>query len=103
MGGAVPLTVREVDGVYVVSGELDLGSAEEFRREVAPALDDAGEVVLDLADLTFIDSFGLRTIALLARMVGDRGVVLRSPRGEVVRVIELTGIGSVPGIRVERA
>jgi anti-anti-sigma factor len=70
---------------------------------VAPALDVAGEVILDLAGLTFIDSFGMRTIALLAQMVGDRGLVLRSPRREVVRVLELTDIGSVPGIRVERA
>lgn len=97
----MPITVQEAAGVFVVSGELDLGSAEEFHHQVAGALDEEGEVVLDLGGLTFIDSFGLRTIALLARMIDGRGVVLRSPRAEVLRVLELIDIESIPGIRVE--
>jgi len=84
-------------GVYLVSGELDLGSAEQFRHSMEPALDAAGEVVIDLAEVTFIDSFGLRSIALLARMVGQRGVVLRYPQDPFLRVLELIDLEESPG------
>ena len=94
--------VRESDGVYFIGGELDVSSAEQFRRDLEPALDGESELVLDLTELTFVDSFGLRTIGLLARMVGDRGLVLRNPRDEVLRVLDLLDIEDVPGIRVER-
>jgi anti-anti-sigma regulatory factor len=52
--------------------------------------------------VTFIDSFGLRSIALLARMVAERGVVLRYPQDPVLRVLELNDIEEIPGIRIER-
>ena len=52
--------------------------------------------------MTFIDSMGLRQIALLARMTGERGVVLRYPQDRVLRVLELIDIEEVPGIRIER-
>lgn len=96
------IEVRGSGGVYFVEGELDVSTAERFRHDLEPALDAEGELVLDLTELTFVDSFGLRTIALLARMVGDRGVVLRYPRDEVLRVLDLLDIEDVPGIRVER-
>jgi anti-anti-sigma factor len=65
------IKVRQDRGVYFVSGDLDLGSAEQFRHGMEPALDSRGEVVLDLSEVAFMDSFGLRSVALLARMVGD--------------------------------
>jgi anti-anti-sigma factor len=74
------IKVRQDRGVYFVSGDLDLGSAEQFRHGMEPALDSRGEVVIDLSEVTFMDSFGLRSVALLARMVGDRGVLLRYPQ-----------------------
>jgi ABC-type transporter Mla MlaB component len=89
-------------GVYLVSGELDLGSAEQFRHSMEPALDAAGEVVIDLAEVTFIDSFGLRSIALLARMVGQRGVVLRYPQDPVFARPGADRSRGVPGIRIAR-
>jgi anti-anti-sigma factor len=96
------IEVRESRGVYLISGELDLVSAEQFRHMMEPALDATGEIVLDLADVTFIDSIGLRSITLLAKMIGERGIVLRYPRDPVLRVLELIDIEEIPGIRIER-
>jgi anti-anti-sigma factor len=96
------IKVRQDRGVYIVSGDLDLGSAEQFRHGMEPALDSRGEVVIDLSEVTFMDSFGLRSVALLARMVGDRGVLLRYPQDPVLRVLELLDIEAIHGIRIER-
>jgi anti-anti-sigma factor len=96
------IKVRRDRGVFFVSGDFDIGSAEQFRHGMEPALDSTGEVVIDLSEVTFMDSFGIRSVALLARMVGDRGVVLRYPQDPVLRVLELLDIEAVPGIRIER-
>jgi anti-anti-sigma factor len=51
--------------VFLVSGELDL-SAADFERAVESCIDGRGVVVLDLADVMFVDSTGLRSILRLA-------------------------------------
>jgi anti-anti-sigma factor len=77
----------------VLSGELDLASAEELDanlkrvEESEPAL-----LVLDLRELEFMDSTGLRTVIAAdarARERGGRLVVVRAPE-EVDRVFKLT-------------
>lgn len=77
-----------------LSGELDLANAGAVERELQAALaDGSGRVVLDLGDLTFIDSTG---IALLVTAAGENGEgrvrFLRSRALGVNRVLELTGV-----------
>ncbi len=64
-------------------GELDLGSAPDVERELA-TLERKGPpvVVLDLRELTFIDSTGLRSVLSAdarARRDGRRLVVIPGP------------------------
>ena len=96
------IKVRHDRGVYFVSGDLDIGSAEQFLHGMEPSLDSREEVLIDVSEVTLMDSFGLRSVALLARMVGDRGVLLRYPQDPVLKVMELLDIGAIPGIRIER-
>ena len=97
-----PSRCDRTGGVYFVSGDLDIGSAEQFLHGMEPALDSRGEVLIDVSEVTFMDSFGLRSVALLANMVGDPGVLLRYPQDAVLRVFELLDIEAIPGIRIER-
>src|SRR5262245_11717202 len=93
--------MHESRGVFYLSGELDLGSAEEFRLAVGSGLEGRGELVLDLADLTFIDSMGVRALAVLARRAGG-GLVLRYSQDAVWRVLELLQFDGIPGARILR-
>lgn len=67
------------------------------------AVDPTRVVVLDISDLVFIDSAGLRAIVRLSEDVCPFGLVLRSPRDNVLWVLEMLGIDKIAGIRVERA
>ena len=96
------IKVRQDRGVYFVSGALDIGSTEQFLHGMEPALDSREEVLIDVFEVTLMDSFGLRSVALLARMVGDRGVLLRHPQDPVLKVLELLDIEAIPGLRIER-
>jgi anti-sigma B factor antagonist len=83
------------DELWVVpGGELDIESADVLRRVLGEYIE-AGfpRLVLDLRDLTFIDSTGLRTIIEAGRSAGARGIdfaVSPGPPG-VQRIFEVTG------------
>jgi anti-sigma B factor antagonist len=79
----------------VLSGELDMLVAPELEAAVRRLCDDgAGELVLDLRELTFMDSTGLRgTLAAyeFCRQSGYSFAVIPGPR-QVQTVFELTGL-----------
>ena len=79
-----------------------LADADDFREFAASALDGAREVVFDLADLTFLDSTGIKARARLAESACPHGLVLRSPLDNVWRVLDIVRIEDIAGIRVER-
>jgi len=77
----------------VVSGELDLSSAEELEAQLRQLESSEPELlVLDLRELEFMDSTGLRVVIAADARARDRGarlVVVRAPE-EVDRVFRLT-------------
>lgn len=90
----VEATEREGGGVTLaLSGELDLSTIEHLEQAVAARVDGKPElVVLDLRNLVFLDSTGLRLVLRLQaslRDVGGRLVLVKGPR-RVHRVFELT-------------
>jgi anti-anti-sigma factor len=79
-----------------VRGEVDLATAPHLEAVVRTTLEQAPDgVVLDLAQLTFIDSSGLRALVALAKDADSRGtsLALRNLPRHAQRVLELTGLG----------
>ena len=90
----------EAGHVIRVRGELDLASAPHLTTLLSTT---AGKstvpVVLDLAEVTFIDSSALRALVLAGRELADSGRTLQiGPRSEMVaRVLEMTHLDRQPG------
>jgi anti-anti-sigma factor len=82
-----------------VAGELDLATADEFSRAVRSGLA-WGPVLIDLREVTFMDSSGARALNTALRESAGRGRELRLRGGlppSVVQVLELTGmLGLLP-------
>ena len=75
----------------VLAGEIDSYTAPELADLLLKRLDiDA----IDLRDVTFIDSSGLRVIveAHQRRLEEERVLVLRSPSPAVQRLLEISGV-----------
>jgi anti-sigma B factor antagonist len=83
---------RRAGDVIVVApaGEIDLATVDVVEAEVEAALADAPALVLDLREVTFIDSAGLRLVLETSRKAA-RFSVVRGP-GEVQRVFDLVGL-----------
>ncbi len=80
------------DGELVVRGDIDIAGG--------PILDAAivereahGAIVIDVAEVSFIDSSGLRSLLGASRRARERGqvVTLRHVGAEVARLFEITG------------
>lgn len=89
---AVTGEARESALLVKLSGELDLAGATVMRQLTAwvDAQPDPSPLVLDLSELGFVDSSGLRM--LLETTVGERPVALLAPSAPVARLLELTGL-----------
>jgi anti-sigma B factor antagonist len=78
-------------------GELDIAVADEVEERFRRLRDDARDVRLNLSQLEFIDSSGVRAIVLGLRHARQGGHVLEVDRGispTVERMIEIMGIAS---------
>ena len=85
----------EPDGVIRLRGDLDLATADRAETALAEAVRQGGEIHLDVRELRFLDSSGLRAILSAGqRLDGTGRLILHGPVGEPKRVLEL----SLPGL-----
>ena len=97
---AQPFDMRtDPEGVVWLSGEVDLAVVPRLLA-AADDLHGRHELVIDLSEVTFIDSSGIRAIVQLSRKVWCP-TVLRNPSRPVQRVLELVGLDGHGGIRIE--
>lgn len=87
-----------VTAVAHLSGSVDLYTVDQARAELTRALADAEEcVIVDLADVTYLDSIGVGALLDAAREARELGTrfVLRQPPDRVRRVLELLGLTEI--------
>jgi stage II sporulation protein AA (anti-sigma F factor antagonist) len=86
---------------FRLRGALDLFGAKAFKELIEPELH--GELVLDLAEVEFIDETGLAAVirALLHLREHGGSLVIRNPSAPVRRVLEVTGVSGMPGLHLE--
>ena len=80
------------------TGELDIATTPALEQAIADATGEPGAaLVLDLRELTFMDSTGLRTLAQTNARAEDEGFTLSIVRGprQIERVLEISGLGAL--------
>ena len=104
-----PSTVSDTPEVPVVAphGEIDLARSRELGSQLGELAGEPGvAAVLDLSDVSFLDSVGLGVILKAAgrfRRQAKRLVIVVPP-GPVLRLLELSGVGkglAIAGTRDE--
>ena len=83
--------------VVMVRGELDIASTCSLTTQLRDAAGHGRDVVVDLSQVTFIDSTALRTLIAAHRVLEDAGhrLVLADPSAVVTRVLTLSGLVSL--------
>jgi anti-anti-sigma factor len=91
------ITLSHAEGARVLRlrGEFDMAGVALFERELLRGSQrDEATLVLDLRELTFIDSSGLRAVLMAdhrARADGRRCLVVKGPT-RIKRVLDVSGV-----------
>lgn len=74
-----------------VEGEIDLATIDELRAAISSA---RGDVTLDLADVSFLDSSALALLVEQNHAISERGnrFVISDPHPVVSRLLQLAGL-----------
>jgi anti-sigma B factor antagonist len=83
------------DATVVVRGDLDMVTAPHLSERAAEAA--SKNLVIDLSQVTFMDSTGLRALWTLRQNVTANGgrAMLRAPSSSVMRVLRTTKLDKV--------
>src|SRR5262245_29993085 len=88
------------DVVLDLDGEFDMNEVEAFRYRIEGVLASFdGEVILDFADVTFIDSSAIQALLNARKRLADKGRELRLQHftGSVARILDLAGLADLLG------
>lgn len=86
-------------------GELDHHEARKAMQSIAEALDAAmpREVILDMSQLSFMDSSGIALVLKIKRLLSitDGRMLISSPQAQPLKVLEAAGIERIIPIKTE--
>jgi anti-sigma B factor antagonist len=101
------LSTREDGGHLVVTlrGELDVVDATSVAAALAAAAARNPWIIIDLAELEFIDCSGLHVLARAREQARQAGgdLLLAAPRRQVWRILALTGLADVFSVHTSLA
>lgn len=98
-----PFAIREasehgVASIYL-SGEIDLAARPSLRAAISDQLHHEAvvRVIVDLSDVTFLDSSGIGALIGCRRMADESGKPMHvlGAQGRVKAVLDLTGVSSL--------
>ncbi|MGH2724359.1 MAG: STAS domain-containing protein [Actinomycetota bacterium] len=108
MSTLATVAITEREGVVIarVRGEIDMSNAEALERKMGEAVPNtAVGMVVDLSDVTYLDSAGIRLVIALGqrlRLRRQRVALVVTAQGPIRRVLELTDIARLvpvsPGV-----
>jgi anti-anti-sigma factor len=89
------LVITDVDPNGVaLRGEIDAHSAPVVADRFTTLPTGADDIVIDMAEVSFMDSSGLRVLLDLHQRAGEAGrrLVLRTPSQSVTKLLEVSGL-----------
>jgi len=92
-------------GTWVLraSGEIDVATSPELRRALHHLVDRHGSIVVDLRDVSFIDSSGLGVLVGTLKRLRERDpqgtLVLEGLQDPVRKVFDITGLTDLFAVR----
>jgi anti-anti-sigma factor len=89
-------------GSFRLVGELDIANAEAVQARLEEELERSGALTLDTADLTFMDSQGLRMLIQLGELAQKQAstVTVLNCSDQVRRLLQVAVPQGIPGVDV---
>ncbi|MCR4805153.1 MAG: STAS domain-containing protein [Clostridia bacterium] len=92
-------TMKDGQIILALGGRLDTITAPDLEQAVKALPEDAQSLVLDMENLEYISSAGLRVLLTAHKRMGGReGMKVRNVNETIMEVFELTGFSDVLAI-----
>ena len=97
----IKLVKRGTEGELILSGRLDSTNAEDVTKVFEQVADRFQDVALNLRDLTYISSAGLRSLKILYMKMRNKGgkLTVTNLAPYVAEVLEMTGFSEMLNIK----
>lgn len=92
--------IQNESTIIHVYGKIDATNASQFETEVFSAIEGQQVVVLDLEEMNYISSAGLRVLLKIKKAVKDFSIINVS--SEVFEILEMTGFSEMMTVRRKR-
>ena len=88
--------LNEKELVITLKGRLDTMTAPELEAELKTSLDGVEKLVIDMAELEYISSAGLRVLLSAQKTMNRQGeMVVRNANDQIKEVFDLTGFNEL--------
>ena len=93
-------TIENGKLILALDGKLSVSTAPQLQEALLPAFDEAKDIVLDCAKLTYVSSAGLRVLLIghEAAQAKDAKMTLSGVSEKVMETLEMTGFTNVLAI-----
>ena len=89
-------TVENGGAVFALGGRLDTTTAPELESALRDTLTGVGELTLDLKELEYISSAGLRVLLSAQKvMAGQGGMKIVHANETIMEIFEITGFSDI--------
>lgn len=89
-------TINNDKAAFTLAGRLDTTTAPELEQELKAALDGISELTIDMKDLDYISSAGLRVLLSAQKVMNRQGkMTICNPNDVVMEIFEVTGFSDI--------
>lgn len=89
-------TLNEKELILAIEGRLDTITAPELENELKTCLDGVDHLIVDLVNLEYISSAGLRVVLATQKTMNQRGgMVIKNVNESVMEVFDITGMADL--------
>ena len=88
--------IENGNALFSLSGRLDTTTAPELEQEIKSALDGVSELVMDMKELDYISSAGLRVLLSAQKIMNKQGsMTIRGANDTIMEIFEVTGFSDI--------
>lgn len=81
--------------MVTLEGKLDTTTAPDFESAITPELKDGLTVIVDMKNLSYISSAGLRVLIVAKKGIGNGSLKVRNVSADIQDVLEITGFSTL--------
>ena len=89
-------TIENGKAVFALEGRLDSMTSADLEKDLTAVLPDLSELTLDLEELDYISSAGLRVFLLAQKTMNEKGKMTVTHVNEtIMEIFEVTGFSDI--------